>query len=287
MASPCRPACGTWSLSNRARPGFASDFTRPDGFVVTPPPCIAPCPIHRGYVFVRHQRPFFPVSSTKADPKPVAPSLAIQRFLRSGFRCADPRGTTENLGCTGRSPVLTAPYLRTNQTEKEPAEWTTISTSLSIQTRGTPSRAALSKSPTRTKPSFPNSSNSTTSHPKHGGRNDQPRHTDIPRGLRCCPGRIHHHAQGSAGLSRRRQRPRRHWHASPVRRAGRRRESRPAPFPPRRAERPEAVMTDDLHNDFGMKCPKCGASDEIDVCADTAIRSDGPSIRTCHPADCV
>ena len=31
-------------------------------------------------------------------------------------------------------------------------------------------------------------------------------------------------------------------------------------------------MTDDLDNDFGMKCPKCGASDEIDVCADVWVR---------------
>ena len=27
-------------------------------------------------------------------------------------------------------------------------------------------------------------------------------------------------------------------------------------------------MTDETGNDFGMKCPKCGASDEIDVCAE-------------------
>src|ERR1035437_3998623 len=60
MASPCRPACGTWSLiSNQATPGVASGFTRADGFVV-PFPRLAQLSVytHR-YVFVRHQRPFF------------------------------------------------------------------------------------------------------------------------------------------------------------------------------------------------------------------------------------
>jgi hypothetical protein len=31
-------------------------------------------------------------------------------------------------------------------------------------------------------------------------------------------------------------------------------------------------MTDDLNNDFGMRCPKCHASDKIDVCADIWVR---------------
>lgn len=29
-------------------------------------------------------------------------------------------------------------------------------------------------------------------------------------------------------------------------------------------------MSDTIDNDFGMKCPKCGASDEIDIAATVA-----------------
>src|ERR1035437_8529836 len=60
MASPCRPACGTWSLiSNQATPGVASGFTRADGFVVTFPRLAQLSVYTHRYVFVRHHRPFF------------------------------------------------------------------------------------------------------------------------------------------------------------------------------------------------------------------------------------
>jgi hypothetical protein len=31
-------------------------------------------------------------------------------------------------------------------------------------------------------------------------------------------------------------------------------------------------MTDQIHNDFGMSCPKCKASSQIDVCANIWVR---------------
>ena len=46
-------------------------------------------------------------------------------------------------------------------------------------------------------------------------------------------------------------------------------------------------MTDETDNDFGMKCPKCGASDEIDVCADVWVRlcPDGADVTAAENGD--
>jgi hypothetical protein len=46
-------------------------------------------------------------------------------------------------------------------------------------------------------------------------------------------------------------------------------------------------MTDETGNDFGMKCPKCGASDEIDVCADVWVRlcPDGTDVTAAENGD--
>ena len=43
----------------------------------------------------------------------------------------------------------------------------------------------------------------------------------------------------------------------------------------------------DLDNAFGMKCPECGASDEIDVCADVWVRlcPDGTDITAAENGD--
>ena len=42
-----------------------------------------------------------------------------------------------------------------------------------------------------------------------------------------------------------------------------------------------------LDNDFGMKCPKCGASDEIDVCAGVWVRlcADGTDVTRAENGD--
>jgi hypothetical protein len=46
-------------------------------------------------------------------------------------------------------------------------------------------------------------------------------------------------------------------------------------------------MTAETGNDFGMKCPKCGASDEIDVCADVWVRlcPDGADVTAAENGD--
>src|ERR1017187_2340481 len=105
MASRCRPACGTWSLSNRALLALPR-YLLALAVLLLPSAAFAPAPCLRTAVCLRpSSAPLFRLSSTQHDPKPAAPSFAIQRFLRSGFRPADPRGTAENLGCTGRAPV--------------------------------------------------------------------------------------------------------------------------------------------------------------------------------------
>lgn len=43
----------------------------------------------------------------------------------------------------------------------------------------------------------------------------------------------------------------------------------------------------DLDNDFDMKCPECGASDEIDICADVWVRlcPDGTDVTAAENGD--
>ena len=47
------------------------------------------------------------------------------------------------------------------------------------------------------------------------------------------------------------------------------------------------AMTEEIENAFGMKCPQCGASDAIDVCADVWVRlcSDGTDVTAAENGD--
>ena len=46
-------------------------------------------------------------------------------------------------------------------------------------------------------------------------------------------------------------------------------------------------MTEELDNDFGMKCPKCGASDQLDVAATVWVRlcPDGTDVYAAENGD--
>jgi hypothetical protein len=46
-------------------------------------------------------------------------------------------------------------------------------------------------------------------------------------------------------------------------------------------------MNDDIANDFGMKCPSCGSSDEIDIAATVWVRlcRDGTDVTTAANGD--
>src|ERR1039458_7009001 len=149
MASPCRPACRTWSLnSNRARPTLPRDLLALTVSLL-PSAALHQRPVYaQRYVFVRHQRPFSgcPQHSMSLNQ----PRLPLQS-RDSCVPVSALRTLAERQRILGArvAPRFDGSLLEDKPNRKGACKWTTTISHLSTRTRGTPSRAALSKSPAR------------------------------------------------------------------------------------------------------------------------------------------